>query len=166
MKAFPELDAVNLALPIVGSRPTVLLYARLPAFILTNGTNAYVIDVSGAIVGTSNQLISSQRDKLLVIQDQSGLDLNIGKQALTTDAVGFILNVKAQLEDKKLTITRIVMPAVPNEVDIYIKDINYYVKTDTAGDPRIQIGDYLAVKDIVTPKEYVDVRVEEKVFYK
>ena len=167
LAAYPELDAVNIALPVVGQRPTVTLHARTAAMLLTTQTNSYVLDISGKVVAESAQLPSSQRDMLLTVQDKSGPALHVGSQAVTSNTVIFIQNVQAQLKDKKLSITEVTLPATPNEVDFRIKDINYYIKTDTAGDARIEIGDFLAVKDSgAQPAEYMDVRVEEKVFYK
>lgn len=167
LKAFPELDEANLILPIVGRRPTVVLHERAASMILTTPSNEYVIDTIGKIVATAKQLQSSERDKLFSVQDQSGLDLHVGSQAITANTVAFIINARAQLKDKKLDIIQITLPPVPNEVDIRIKDQRYYIKTDSSGDARLQIGGYLAVKaDGVNPAEYVDVRVEEKVFYK
>lgn len=167
LQAFPELDAANVALPVIGRRPTITVHSRQPALLLTTTTNAYVVDLSGRVVAEASQLLSSQREQLLTVQDRSGLQLDIGSQAVTAGTVTFILNVQAQLAAKKLVIVQATLPTVPNEVDFKLKDLSYYIKTDTTGDPRIEIGDFLAAKDSgVRPAEYMDVRVEEKVFYK
>lgn len=167
LRAFPELDAVNVALPIVGRRPTVTMHARTPSLLLTTSTKAFVIDSSGKIVAEPSQLISSQREKLQIVEDKSGLVLRAGDQALQASTVSFIVAIKAQLVAKQLEITQITLPTVPNEVDIKIKDQKYYIKTDSTGDARVQIGGYLATKnDGVEPVEYIDVRIEEKVFFK
>jgi preprotein translocase subunit SecF len=167
LKYFPELDAAHVSLPIIGRRPTVVLHARMPAMILTTSSNEYIIDMSGKIVATTKQLSSSQRDKLFTVQDQSGLELHPGAQAITAGTTAFIINVRTQLKDKKQDISQIVLPPIPNVVNFYIKDQRYYIKTDSSGDARLQAGSFLAVKDSgIRPNEYVDVRVEEKVFYK
>lgn len=167
LRTFPELDAVNVALPVVGRRPTVTAHVRMPSIILSTLTNAFILDASGKIVADARQLVSSQRDKLQVIEDKSGLVLRPGNQALTAQTVAFILNVQVQLMDKKLAIAQMTLPIVPNEVDVRIKDQAYYIKTDSTGDARIQVGAYLAAKESgIEPSEYMDVRVEEKVFYK
>ena len=167
MKSFPELDVVTVGLPIIGRRPTVTLHVRSPALILTTKTNAFVLDSSGKAVAESNQLISSVTAKLLTAQDQSGLELRVGGQALTSDTMTFISNIAAQLAAKKIVVTGFTLPGGGNEIDVRIKDTAYYIKTDSSGDSRIQIGDFLAARDSGTnPAEYVDVRVEEKVFYK
>jgi len=170
LEEFPELDAARVVLPIVGRRPAVTVHARQPILILTAGSKALVIDASGKAVGEASQLQSSVSNTLLKAQDQSALTPNVGDQALTSEAVAFIYSFKEQLKAKNIQVDRIVLPPVANEADIYIKDTPYFIKTDYAGDSRVQSGAYIAAKDTFPskgqPKEYVDVRVEEKVFYK
>jgi hypothetical protein len=167
VKVFPELDVVKLGLPIVGRRPTVTLHVRKPALILTTRTNSFVLDSNGKAVATTTQLISSITGSLLTAQDQSGLALRVGDQALTSETMDFIANIQAQLTAKSLTIAGLTLPRGGNQIDVRIKDVGYYIKTDSSGDARVQIGDFLAAKESGTvPVEYMDVRVEEKVFYK
>lgn len=167
IKAYPELDVATIGLPIIGRRPTVTLHLRKPALILTTKTNALVLDTNGKVVAEAGQLISSIANSLLSVQDQSGLALHVGDQALTTDTITFIINVSAQLAAKQLTLSGMTLPNGGNEIDIHIKDLSYYLKTDSTADPRIEIGDFLAAKESgASPAEYMDVRVEGKVFYK
>lgn len=167
LKLFPELDVATVSLPVIGRRPTLTLHARQPSLLLTTANNAYILDTSGKAVAVAAQLLSSAKEPLLAVQDQSGLAVKPGSQVLTAESVKFILNIRAQLFAKQLLIQVATFPAVPNEVDFRIKDLPYYIKTDTTGDPRLQAGAFLATKDSgVAPGEYMDVRVEEKVFYK
>ncbi len=164
---FPELDVVTVGLPIIGRRPSVTLHVRTPTVILTTRTNSFVLDSTGKAVTESKKLISSVAGQLLMVQDQSGLELRVGDQALTTDAVAFMTSISAQLKAKKITIVSFTLPSGGNEIDVRLKDVAYYIKTDSAGNARIQIGDFLAARDSgASPVEYMDVRVEEKVFYK
>jgi len=167
LKLYPEFDVATVSLPVVGRRPTVTVHVRQPALLLAASTNVFVIDTSGKVVATAQELLSSTREKLATIKDQSGLKIEPGTQALTTDTVRFILNAQAQFKDKGLLVTEITLPATPNEVDFRIKDTGYFIKTDASGDARLQLGAYLAAREKgLSANEYVDVRVEEKVFYK
>ena len=167
LTAYPELDVASVSLPIIGRRPTVTLHVRQPALILTTSTNAYVIDSAGKVVSEASKILSSSREALLTVQDQSGLEVTVGKQALTSQAVTFITAAQAQLKAKQITIVQATLPTTPNEIDFRLKDIGYFVKTDITGDARLQIGSFIAAKDDgIAPGEYMDVRVEEKVFFK
>jgi len=170
LETFPELDAARVVLPIVGRRPAVTIHARQPILLLTAGNKVLVIDSSGKAVSEADRLPSSVRDKLLIAQDLSALAPSVGDQALTSEAVAFVHDFTEQLKAKNLQIDKIVFPVVANEADIYIKDTKYFIKTDYSGEARLQSGAFLAAKDTFAskgqPNEYVDVRVEEKVFYK
>lgn len=167
LATFPEIDAARIVLPIIGRRPSITLHIRRPALLLTTKTNALILDNTGKAVSEVNQLPSSVVSGLLSLQDDSGLEVYLGDQAVTTETVAFIDNVRKQLEDKKMIIEKLVLPAVVNELDIYIRDLPYRLKADVSGNARSQIGAFLAAKDNgIKPSEYIDVRVEEKVFYK
>lgn len=166
-KQFPEFDLATVSIPIIGRRPTVTVHAREPALVLTTKTNSYVLDTTGKIVSQSNQLASGLLANLPTVQDQSGVKLAIGDQALTSATINFINNIRAQLAAKQLTISGLTLPPGGYEIDVHIKDISYYLKTESSGDARLQIGAFLAAKDSgLAPSTYMDVRVEEKVFYK
>jgi hypothetical protein len=54
---------------------------------------------------------------------------------------------------------------------MHINGAGYFVKFNLHGDAREEAGSYLAVKDYLasnqkTPGEYVDVRVENRAYYK
>jgi hypothetical protein len=168
---FPELKAAALRLPILGRRPNLIIEVRSPKLILSTPGKSYILDNSGRAVSELQNLSPDARQGLLVVKDESGLDLQTGSQAITTETVSFISAVSAQLKAQSLTLQEFTLPQVANELDIKLEGLPYYINTDASGDARLQIGSFLAVKERlsregVTPSEYVDVRVEEKVFYK
>jgi hypothetical protein len=167
LKEFPELAAVHISLPIIGRRPNIIVVPRTPALILTTASKALVLDAAGRAVTDAAHLSPAVKASLPTVEDANKLELAIGEQAVTSDTVMFIQQVVAQFKAKQITIDRISLPAIANELDIRLKDTKYFIKCDVAGNARQQIGAYLAVKESgVTPAEYIDVRVEEKVFYK
>lgn len=167
LKTFPEVDVANVSLPIIGRRPTVTLHVEKPALILTTKTNAFVLNNGGKIVAETKQLASGALAGLITAQDQSGLVLHLGDQALTTDTMTFLYNVNAQLAAKQLTIDNVVLLGGGNEIDVHIKNLPFYLKTDGSGDARVEIGSFLAAQASgINPSTYMDVRIEEKIFYK
>ncbi|MBA2279025.1 hypothetical protein H0V99_01100 [Candidatus Saccharibacteria bacterium] len=171
VNSYPELAAAAFRLPVIGRRANLVLELRLPAIILTTTSKAYILDDSGLIVSDLQSLAVEARSGLPVVLDQGGLDLKVGDQAVTSETVRFIQAITAQLQAQNLVASQLTLPASANQLDIILKDTPYYIKTDLSGDARVQLGSYLAVKgrllkDNITPAEYIDVRVEEKVFYK
>ena len=171
MEKFPELDNAALRLPVLGRKPTLVIDIRKPSVILATNTSGAVIDESGTAVSDIKQLDAKHKEGLPVVVDESGTAIEIGKQVLPSETIKFILDIKAQMDAKGIKVTRLVLPVSINEIDIYPEGIKYYVKTDASGDSRLQLGSFFAVKEDleskrVTPTEYIDVRVEEKAFYK
>lgn len=168
---FPELDGAVLRLPVLGRKPSLVVSVRRPMLLLATNSKTFVLDRFGIAVSEVGQLDDAAKQGLLVVRDQSGLEVNIGKQAVTTETVSFILQAQAQLSENGMKVSELTLPARVNELDIRLDGLNYFVKTDVSGDARLQIGSFLAVKEHlagrrVVPAEYIDVRVEEKVFYR
>lgn len=171
VEAFPELNAAAIRLPVLGRKPTLVLDIRQPEAILVSNSKSLVLDSRGVAVSEIKDVNPEQRRQLAVVEDGSGIDIKLGEQAVTTDTIEFIKSIRAQFAAKQIAISRLELPVVVNELNIYPEGQKYYVKTDTTGDPRLQFGGYMAVKEHlegkgITPAEYIDARVEEKVFYK
>ena len=172
LNRFPELRAAVLRLPIIGRKPNLIVDIRPPAVLLTTTSRSYVLDDSGTVISEVQNLSSDSRQGLLTVQDRSNLPVEIGKQTVTSDTVAFINAVVAQLKAKNIEPAELILPTSgTNQLDIKMNGLPYYLKTDVNGDARLQVGSFLAVKekldrDRVVPAEYIDVRVEEKVFYK
>lgn len=171
LEKFPELAAAAIRLPVVGRRASLVLELRSPAALLVASSRTYVLDASGQVVSDLQGLSPSARANLPAVVDESGFDLKPGDYAVTSETVNFIVAATAQLKAQNIVVTKLTLPPLANQLNITIKDAPYYIKTDVSGDPRLQIGSFLAVRDKlsaekITPGEYIDVRVEEKVFYK
>ena len=169
MERFPELDSVRVILPIIGRKPVVTIHARQPVLQYKSQNKILVIDSSGMAVCEVSSLEESARNSLIYVEDLTNVDHNVGDKIMTKEAVAFIDTMKQQLLSKGLNIDKVISPVVANQLDIYIKGSGYYVKTDYTGDARLQSGTYLAIREKFganKPNEYVDVRVEEKAFYR
>jgi hypothetical protein len=108
---------------------------------------------------------------LLTIADQSELEITPGKGALPARDVAFIQQLIAQFDSKKIAVESLTLPPLARELHVKIKNQPYYVKFNLDADMQQQAGSYFAVIEKLTgekgiPKEYIDVRVEEKVYYR
>lgn len=171
LRKFPELKAAALRLPVLGRKPTLVIDINRPGLLLATQSQSFVLDQDGFAVSEVKHLAQEYRTGIPLVQDKSGMDIGLGQQVLPSTTVQFVQDVQAQLTAAGLTATGYILPVSVNELDIYIDGISYFVKTDTAGDARLQIGSFLSTKAYLErqgdiPAEYIDVRVEEKVFYK
>lgn len=170
---FPELSDVSVALPVVGNQPTVYLQPAEPTFILTANNNSYVIDNTGRALAYAQNMPAQNRASLPQVVDQSGLQAQVGSQVLPSTSITFIQTVLAQLKAQHISVSKIVLPSGSFEVDMYIAGKPYFVKFnmhDTGGALQ-QAGSYIAVAQNlagknITPSQYIDVRIDGRVYYK
>lgn len=168
---FPEIENTTVSLPIIGRKPVVGLDPAVPTLILNTRSGSYIIGEDGRALIKTADLASSARPSLPLVQDDSGLSVEQGKPALTKENVDFITTIIKQLNVKNITIKTLQLPALVNELRVPIDGKSYFVKFNLNSDALQQVGTYLAVREQlesqnVTPAEYIDVRVDERAYYK
>lgn len=170
---FPELTAVSVALPFIGSHPTIYLLPASPELILKGANGQFLLDNSGRALAAAAP-ISPKADSQLTIPtvtDQSGLPIHIGQLALPGPSVAFIAEVAGQLTAGHVATTSyILLGGGASELDVHLAGEPYYVKFNLHGSARVEVGDFLAVKQGLdrshqTPSQYIDVRVDGRAYY-
>jgi hypothetical protein len=168
-KQFPEVKSVNVELPIFSQSPTIRLTVSPPAIYLTSLNQTYVVDEAGVAIARKAEL---PRVKALTqVDDQTGYQLAAGQQVLNNEGADFINALVSQSRKSSIPIDSLILPARVQELDLKTKDRPYYVKFNLSGDIERQIGQFLAArkqfdKNDSQPKQYLDVRVIGKVYYK
>ena len=168
---FPELSKVALTLPIMGRRPVIKIEVAKPVLMLRSDNIDYVLSGEGRAIITANDAQAALVSELPVVNDEAGLDINLGDKILTGEEVSFINEIFAQFRAKNLIIEELILPLLPSELQVKIKGVPYFVKFDLLGNSKTQIGSFFAVKQRlkvrkITPQRYIDVRVEGKAYYK
>ncbi|HCM51513.1 TPA: hypothetical protein DIS56_00015 [Candidatus Saccharibacteria bacterium] len=172
---FPELSDVIIKLPLYARTPQVKLIVAPPSFILTGAAGTYgeqikyVVAANGKAVGLAENF--PQVTALPVINDQTSLPVKSGEVVLGKDTSQFILSVLAQCQKANVPVASFNLPKGSPEINLRTTDRNYYVKFNVDGDALIQTGQFLAARAQFDqsgegPKEYLDVRVEGRIYYK
>jgi hypothetical protein len=169
MAQFPEISGVSVELPLFSERPTLRLAVNGPSFFLVSQGYKYVITAGGRAVGTSSQL--PQFKNLPTITDNSGFEVSKGAQVVSADSVGFINTVINECKRAKVPIASLTFPPVAQELDLRTTDQPYFVKFFMGGNVLTQTGQYLAARSHFDqtkqpPGQYLDVRVDGKIFFK
>lgn len=165
---YPELASVSVTLPLFAQQPLIYVEPAQPVVVLSATNGTFVIDAHGRAVARTS---SSQLQNLPQLHDQSGLQIQLNRQALPTSDVRFIQVVLAQLSAKKFAVSGMVLPAATNELDVQLAGQPYFVKFNLqSSDPRGQAGTFLATlaalqHQNITPAKYVDVRVDGRAYY-
>ena len=169
---YPEFSDIKIDLPLIDNRPVITLIGSDPIFILANNNAQYLINSRGAAIMQQDLKANLSYLNLVTINDQTGFNVQLGKLALSNSDVSFMQEVVYQLRAKDYSVAKIVLPQSSREADVYIKNANYYVKFNLQSNkPKEQVGGFLATINYlkqknITVSQYVDVRVENRVYYK
>lgn len=169
-KQFPEVASAAVTLPLMGHRPIVSIAVSSPAFVLATSGGAYYVSADGVPLVRVSDVQNPLKD-IATVSDTSGLPVSVGKQVLPTETVNFISTVILQLNSTNTRFSSISLPLEANELHLQLTDKPYIVRFNTTEDARVQVGTLLAVKTRLEgsgeiPKEYIDVRVTERAYYK
>lgn len=169
---FPELSYVIIKLPLIGHDPIVYLSPNKVLIAITTSNNeTYAIDSNGQVVGSIDST-GFYRLNLIDIQDESTAPVRIGQPILSTNTITFIQAIIYQLEQRDITIAKLVLPSGASELDMNITGQKYIVKFNLEDpDPLQEVGTFLAIQHYlqgegVIPSQYIDVRVDGRAYYK
>lgn len=168
---FPELATVSVTTPLIGHKPIINLYAEQPVLLMASEKGVYILNKNGrAIVKASTQQ-PVEGLTIPLVRDEATIPIELGKGALTSKDVAFITTLVKQFENKNIKIDSLTLPPLASELRVRVVGEKYYIKFSLLTDPRIASGQYFAARkkfdtDNIRPAEYVDSRVEEKIFFK
>ncbi len=170
-KKFPEVTDVDIALPLLGQHPAVSLTFAKPTLQMTIREGTFIIGNDGRVLMPAAEVAATAKLDLAIVRDESDLPATLGANILSSDETAFLDEVRHQLKEKGITVQSMVLPAIPKELHVRLSEHPYLVKFYIDGKPGRQVGALLAVKRQLegqgkVPAEYIDVRVEERVFVK
>jgi len=132
---------------------------------LANG-KYYLIDEKGKVVGESGE----KRENIPVVEDKKNLAVEVGKGLVTVDFVNFIKYINKEFSGSTgAKLTKVEINESFNEIIVY-SDLSFYIIFDTTRDPVLEMKNLITVinsSDIKGKKlTYLDMRIQNKVFYK
>ena len=169
---YPEFSSIEVKTSLFRQKPVVKIRFAQPKLLLTTGSNNSIISEEGVVLAdiTKNK---SELDttKLTLVQDKTGVEIEVGKVALTSEQVKYIQEIIYQTNQKKLRIESLILVPGGGELNVRYAGIKYYVKYNLYEDARKSSGTFLATKTNleskgITPTEYVDVRIPERAYVK
>lgn len=168
----PEITSVEVTSDALKHNPQIRVEFSEPSLLLSTGTNLYVVGSSGKVLAD----ITKSKEgfnvtSLPLVQDNSNIEIKIGKIALTSDQVDYMKQIKYQTDQKQISTSTMTIVAGGSQLDVKYGGLNYYVKYNFFEDPRLSSGVFLATKEKLerdgkNPAEYIDVRVQERAYIK
>lgn len=167
-----ELASAKVSFALTGHRLILRIAAETPRILLDDGSPTYkLVNKNGRVVASVDKTMFQQND-LPIILDRSNVSIEVGKAYLATEEIVFIERLVAQSKTAGLTISSITLPALAREVHVrFVEPSSIYVKFYTGGDADLQFGTFRAALSSIQgkgslPSEYIDARVEGRVFTK
>ncbi len=166
---YPEIAQAQVSLPLFGNVPTVYIQPSSTALIfVAKDKRSYLVNTEGYVIAGNNGKAASTTP---VVIDQSGIQPKVGSQALPYNDIRSIQLIVGELRDKKIAINSLVLPLAAQRLEVHLAGKSYYVKFSLHEKVQQQIGAYVAVqrkldREGTKPKEYVDVRVADRVYYR
>ena len=166
-KKFPELSSVVVTVPLVGNRPVVYVRPSLASFMIESSGVFYTMADTGYILAQ----LSVPQDGLTTLNELSQRQPRVGEQFLPASTVVFAKAVTYQLNQSGLAVARVELPAnAPYELRVRLVDKPYYLRFNLQADVMQQSGGAVAalrkISGTQPPREYVDLRVLGRVYYK
>lgn len=168
---FPELAAVSITLPVIGSQPIVYLLPSAPQLVLLDSDGqSLVLDSSGTVLLDASDEAGLSNINVPTVNDQGIASARVGQLVLPTTSVAFVSEVSEQLQEAQVNVTSYNIPIGTSELDASVAGQPYLVKFNLYGNAREEAGTYLAVRQQLqsenkTPSKYIDVRVDGRAYY-
>lgn len=164
-KKHPEFQNVSVVVPVLTRDVYVTASLSEPIARTQHNGQTYGLDASGYLIGSSGVT-----DALPSVVDESGFTPELGKQILPKSTMNSITAITTQLRATPTPVNRVVLQKnTPYELTVYLEGKGCPVKFNAKADALQQSGALIAtLKHLgaVQPKEYIDVRVPGRVYYK
>lgn len=163
----PEVQGVKSVGPDGIGMSRLALSMRTPIASWKTGDQTVYVDSTGASF-TSNYYAAPAVE----VDDQSGASVSGSSAIASSSMIRYIGQLIAALQSNGTgTVTRVVLPAgMIRELDVYVQGREYRVKVQLDRDVALQAADVKVALSYIDAhggaKEYVDVRVAGKAYYK
>lgn len=144
----------------------VIVKEKQPSIIWQTGASSYVLSDDGRAITDSH----SNYSDLPTIKDSANLPVKLGDKVAPANFVKFVLDMLKGLNDRGIAVVDMEVPETTSE--IYARtNKNYLIKFDTNRDIHSQLSSLDSVIKTISsqnkkPSEYIDLRIEGRVFYK
>ena len=127
----------------------------------TNGEK-FLVNRAGVVYD-----IAPPESPLMVVEDLKNVPVNIKQQILTTEFIEFVNFISANLSRRTtLNVRQMVVPETTFEVEVVTNE-GWKIIFDTTKSPDTQLNNLTKIlKGGAKPRQYVDLRILDRVYYK
>ena len=165
LKKVPEVKTVQVE-PEVPTRGVLKLTFRQPVAQWMSGEKTYFVDSQG-ITFEQNYFAAPS----ITVKDESGLPADGGQEVINRQFLRFLGQTVAQFGQHNLLVTEAILPAETiRQMAFQLQDKPYRIKMTIDRESQAQVQQaVLAIRHLESTGQtpsYIDVRVDQRVFYK
>lgn len=147
---------------------SVVLTEQKPSILWLSGNTLSIIGQNGHAY--DGEITTTMKDKLVMVVDTTNLPVRKGEKVVTQEFVDYVNTMNEQLPRKDIKVKQYQIGDTTTELRV-VTDTGYYIRFDTTRPTEEQMQDLSAVlnqmkKQGKKPVEYIDLRINGKVFYK
>lgn len=163
----PEVGAVSVNMPIFG-QASLTISERSPVFYWSTDQGTLLGDETGVVYRSADNQSELQ---IPTLKDNSPLSANKGDKVVSSSTLEYIEALSQEFESKAVTVAHYQIPSSSREVYVFPRDKKYYIKISQDRSVVGQVDEASKTmkfldKSNKQPKEYIDVRVIDKAYYR
>ncbi|OGB73853.1 hypothetical protein A3K24_03480 [candidate division Kazan bacterium RIFCSPHIGHO2_01_FULL_44_14] len=164
VESLPQVQLVHFVKNFISDTLTVEVTEQQMAVVWQTAGEKFLINRHGVAYDRAEE-----GNPLLTIEDLKNIPISLNQRIVTSDFIDFVTSFAANLPRKtNLVIRRITVPETTFEVEMETSE-GWRIILDTTGSYDEQLNNLVRVLQEMgdrKPREYVDLRVGKKVFYK
>lgn len=159
-----QVADVSFSKNLISNTLTIQIVEHQTSIIWQTGGQQFLINRFGVVYDAAE--IGSP---LLVVEDLKNVPISLSQKIVTTEFIDFVTSFAANLPRRSnITIRRILVPETTFEVEMETKD-GWRIILDTTASWEEQLNNLVRVLREMsdqTPREYIDLRVGKRVYFK
>ncbi len=165
------IQSINTQTAFFSNTLSIYITVSAPAIRYSIQNSTYLINLNGQIENINYYNPILKKLNLIPVIDQGNISIKQNEYIFSSQEVNEILIINNTLKADGYTVNKFVLNKNGSEIDAYLSKYNYYVKFNLMeGDINLQIGRFIAIEKYlinnnIVPKEYIDVRVDGRVYY-
>jgi len=163
LAVIPQIREVSFAKRVFDKQLVVDVAEHETTIIWQSNNERFMVNRSGVVYD-----VAPQDSPLTVVEDLKNVPVNLNQKIVTTDFIEFVTAVVANLPRKtNLAARRVMVPETTFEIEVVTSE-GWTIILDTTRSIETQLTNLVKVLRThgVEPRAYVDLRIEDRVYYK
>lgn len=164
LSKIPQISEVRFEKNLINNQLTIVIQEHQTSIVWQTAGEKFLVNRYGVVYDKAGD-----NTPLIMVEDLKNVPVSLNQKVVAPDFIEFVTSFVANLPRKtNISITRITIPETTFEVEMYTNQ-KWRIILDTTRPPDDQLNSLVRVLREMEgnpPKDYVDLRIPNKVFYK